>query len=160
MKITYLYQYFGTTNGGWSTRVYEYTRRWVAAGHKVTIITAPYYKSDLSVNKLITRINIDGIDCIVLNFPDNNNQSFFRRFFNAVCFSFFSIYFTLSIKSDICIASSGPVSTMLPALNVKWFKRIPLVMEVRDLWVPGAIEIGKLNNWLLKLLAVSFEKYG
>ena len=47
IKITYLYQYFGTPKGSWSTRVYELTRRWAKKEVDVTVITAPYDKSDI-----------------------------------------------------------------------------------------------------------------
>ena len=37
MRILYFYQYFTTPKGSWSTRVYEFTRRWVKAGDTVTV---------------------------------------------------------------------------------------------------------------------------
>src|SRR5690606_18170870 len=39
-----------------------------------------------------------------------------------------------------------------------WFRRKPMVFEVRDLWPDGAIELGKLNNRLLIKIALWFEK--
>ena len=62
MKIIFFYQYFGTPNGGWSTRVYELTRRWVKEGHKVTVVTAPYEKSDIKADGFISHQTIEGID--------------------------------------------------------------------------------------------------
>jgi len=50
MKILYFYQYFGTPKGSWSTRVCEYTRRWVLEGHSVTVVIAPYEKSDIKTD--------------------------------------------------------------------------------------------------------------
>lgn len=67
MKITYLYQYFGTPKGSWSTRVYELTKRWVQEGHEVTVITAPYEKSDTRANGFVSEQWVDGIRIIVID---------------------------------------------------------------------------------------------
>ena len=67
MRILFFYQYFGTPKGGWSTRVYELCRRWVAAGYHVTVVTAPYEKSDITASGFISRKQIEGIDLIIIN---------------------------------------------------------------------------------------------
>ena len=74
MKILFFYQYFGTPKGSWSTRVYEFTRRWVKEGHEVTVVTAPYEKSDIRATRLIERQDIEGVKLIVLNLPDSNKK--------------------------------------------------------------------------------------
>ena len=68
MKITYLYQYFGTPKGSWSTRVYELTRRWAKTGVDVTVITAPYDKSDVEPQGFVSEQIIEGVKIIVINF--------------------------------------------------------------------------------------------
>ena len=40
MHIAYVHQYFATPNGSTGTRSYEFARRWVAAGHRVTMLTS------------------------------------------------------------------------------------------------------------------------
>jgi len=69
-----------------------------------------------------------------------------------------SCYYALTVKGGVVMASSGPITVGLPALLTKWFRRKPMVFEVRDLWPDGAIELGKLNNGLLKNIAIWFEK--
>ena len=158
MKVTYLYQYFGTPSGSWSTRVYELTRRWVKKGVEVTVITAPYDKSDIKSKGFIHSTRIKGVKVIVINSGDSNQYPFLKRVYKALIFSLFSIYFTLKIKSDINIASSGPITIAIPALFAKFFKKTPFVFEVRDLWPDGAIELGLISNKLLKIIGLSFEK--
>ena len=42
MKILYFYQYFTTPKGAWSTRAYEFARRWVEAGRIINVMTSVY----------------------------------------------------------------------------------------------------------------------
>ena len=76
MKIVYFYQYFGTPKGSWSTRVYEMCKRWAEKGYDVTVVTSPYYKSDVKVNKFISRNSIDNIKLIVINAEDSKQENF------------------------------------------------------------------------------------
>lgn len=158
MRILIFYQYFGTPKGGWSTRFYEFTRRWVQQGHQVTVVTSPYYKSDIVADGLISKQSVEGVDLIVINSPDSNKDSFLKRAFNAFRFALLSVYFSLSEPHDLVLASSGPITTAIPGLLSKWIRRKKLVFEVRDLWPKGGIEMGKLNNPLIRFIALSFEK--
>ncbi len=157
MTILYLYQYFGTPQGGWSTRVYEMARRWVEAGHHVKVVTSLYDKSDLTAGGLYSRQWIDGIEVIILNVKLSNKQGFFQRLFGFLAFALLSVFFTLKENYDVAIASSGPITIGIPGLVAPYLKRKPLIFEVRDLWPEGAIQLGKLSNPLLQRLAYWFE---
>ncbi|WP_433863473.1 glycosyltransferase family 4 protein [Sphingobacterium thalpophilum] len=158
MKILVFYQYFGTPKGKWSTRMYEMTRRWVDRGHKVIVVTSPYEKSDIRAKKFIEYQKVDGIDLVVINSADSNRDGMIKRIYKAIVFSLISCYFSLTIKCDLVISSSGPITVGLPALLARWFRAKPMVFEVRDLWPDGAIELGKLNNRWMKRAAIWFEK--
>src|SRR5690606_3863248 len=158
MKILIFYQYFGTPKGKWSTRMYEMTRRWVNQGHQVTVVTSPYEKSDIRAKEFIERQNIDGIELIVINSADSNRDGIVKRMCKAMVFSLMSCYYALTVKCDVVIASSGPITVGVPALLTKWFRHKPMVLEVRDLWPDGAIELGKLNSEVLRKIAIWFEK--
>ncbi len=158
MNILIFYQYFGTPKGGWSTRYYEFTRRWVKVGHRVTVVTSPYYKSDIRGEGFISRSQIEGVNLIIINSPDSNKDSFLKRAWNAFRFSVVSVYFALTEPHDLVLSSSGPITTAIPGLISKWFRRKKLVFEVRDLWPKGGIELGKLNHQLAQKIALGFEK--
>ncbi len=138
--------------------MYEITRRWVKLGHKVTIVTSPYEKSDIRTERFIDRQTVEGIDLIVINSADSNRDGIVKRIFKAMVFSLMSCYYALTVNCDLVIASSGPITVGLPALFAKWFKRKKMVFEVRDLWPDGAIELGKMNNKVLRTVALWFEK--
>ena len=98
-RILIFYQYFGTPKGSWSTRIYELARRWVKNGHKVTVVTSPYEKSDIKVERFITKSEIEGINLIIINSPDSNRKSTIKRAVNAVRFAFMSIWYALTYRS-------------------------------------------------------------
>lgn len=158
MKITYLYQYFGTPKGSWSTRVYEMCKIWIEQGVEVTVITSPYDKSDIVANKLISKMSVDGINLIVINAGDSNRFGILKRAYRAVLFAIISSYYAIKLKSDILIASSGPITIGIPGLMGKYFSKKKLVFEVRDLWPGGAVEMGLIKNSFLKKLFFKFEK--
>lgn len=158
MKITYVYQYFGTPRGSWSTRVYEFCKRWVQAGHEVTVITAPYEKSDIKANGFISNTNIEGINVIVINLADSNRSSIILRAWRAILFAIVSTYFTLRKNSDVSIFSSGPITTGFPAIVWRRLRGKCTVFEVRDLWPGGGIEMGKIKGKLLIQISQWFER--
>ena len=158
LKIVYFYQYFGTPQGGWSTRVYELCKRWVAQGHEVTVITTPYDKSDIPRFKgLRKKFEYDGIKVIVLNFAQSNKQSSYRRVWQFVKYAISSIYYALTLRYDTIICSSGPITIGIPGLAAKWFRGKKFVFEVRDIWPAGAIQLKIISNKTLIKLSYWFE---
>ncbi|MAN85677.1 MAG: glycosyltransferase WbuB [Algoriphagus sp.] len=159
LKLLIFYQYFGTPKGGWSTRYYEFAKRWVGLGHQVTIVTSPYYKSDIKADGFISKQNIEGIDLIVINSPDSNKVGVIQRMINAMRFSLVSTYYALKLNYDIVLASSGPITIAYPALMANIFRKKKFAFEVRDLWPKGAIELKTIQNKLLIKVGLSFEKW-
>lgn len=158
MKIVYIYQYFGTPKGSWSTRVYELTRRWVKEGHEITVITAPYEKSDIKVKGLISRQKFEGVNLIIINSADNNRVNFVYRTYKSFIFTIFSIFYIFRLKYDVVISSSGPITVGLPMILAKLLLKKKTVFEVRDIWPDGAIELGKIKNKILIKILSKFEK--
>jgi glycosyltransferase involved in cell wall biosynthesis len=158
VHIVYLYQYFGTPKGSWSTRVYELSKRWIEAGNRVTVITSPYEKSDIKAKGFISKQNIEGINVIVINAADSNRNSIPIRAIKAILFALVSIYYALRLKYDVVISSSGPITVGLPMLFARKVRKKSTVFEVRDLWPAGGIEMKKITKWWQIKLALTFEK--
>ncbi len=146
MRIVYFYQYFTTPKGSYGTRVYEFTRRWAAQGHDVTVVTSVYYKSDLRATKLVEDQEIDGVKLKVLNVQISNKQSSLKRVWTFVLFAVLSSWFALTLKADVVIASSGPLTIGIPGLVARYLRGRRFVFEVRDLWPDVPIELGLLRN--------------
>ena len=159
MKIVYFYQYFSTPGGSWGTRVYEFTKRWAEKGHDITVVTSIYYKSDLKPKGFIRTEIINGVRVIILNVLISNKQSFIKRIWSFILYSLLSSYFALTLKADIVIASSGPITVGIPGLVARYLRKRKLVFEVRDLWPAGVIEMGILTNPIAKKLAFGLERW-
>jgi glycosyltransferase involved in cell wall biosynthesis len=158
MTILYFYQFFTTPKGSYGTRVYEFTKNWVERGHKVIVITSKYAKSDIRATKFLETQEVDGIIVKIINVSTDNKHSFARRIYSFLVYSFFSIFYALTLKCDLVIASSGPITTGFPGLAAKIFRGKNFVFEVRDLWPEGPIELGILNNKFIQKASYAFEK--
>ncbi|MDA9325350.1 glycosyltransferase family 4 protein [Flavobacteriales bacterium] len=158
MTIVYFYQYFTTPKGSYGTRVYEFTKNWVKRGYKVIVVTSPYAKSDIRSTKFLETQLVDGITLKVINVLIDNKHSFAKRVYSFFVYTCFSIFYALTLKCDIVIASSGPISVWIPGLIAKVFRRKKLVLEVRDLWPEGPIELGVLKNKFIQKISYAFEK--
>jgi glycosyltransferase involved in cell wall biosynthesis len=158
MNVLVLYQYFGTNKGGWSTRIYEFTKCWSDSGATVTVITAPFEKSDIKATKLIERQKVENINLIVINVSDSNRNGILKRVFNFILFSVLASWYTLTLKYDVVVASSGPIFIGIPGLIAKVIKRKKFIFEIRDLWPGGAITMGLVKNKTVIYLAILLEK--
>jgi glycosyltransferase involved in cell wall biosynthesis len=159
MRIVYFYQYFGTSKGGWSTRVHEMCKRWVEAGHHVTVVTTPYDKSDIEKFKGLTKkFDFDGIEVIVLNFLQSNKHHKLKRMLRFAQFITTATFYVFKLKYDVAIASSGPITVGFLGLVAKKLRRKKFVFEVRDLWPAGSIELGIIKNKSVQNAAFWFEQ--
>ncbi|CAH6987789.1 putative glycosyltransferase [Vibrio chagasii] len=160
MNILYLHQYFATPASNGGTRSYEMARRLVANGHEVTFVTSSAFLSkNYSLVAGWNEIEIHGIKLHVLHLPYSNRDSFIKRIFKFLQFSWCSSIKALSIKSDVVFATSTPLTIAIPGLIYSKIKKKPLVFEVRDLWPELPVAVGVIKNSLIIKLAEWFEKY-
>jgi glycosyltransferase involved in cell wall biosynthesis len=155
MHILYIHQHFATPAGSTGTRSYEFARRWVKAGHKVTLIAGHYDIGGLQVSgALCQKQNIEGINVVVVGTKYSNKQSYLRRITSFLSFCLLSIYAGLRTKGvDVIYASSTPLTVGITAIVIKWAKHIPFIFEVRDQWPEIPIELGIITNrFLIKTL--------
>jgi len=162
MNIIYLHQYFTTPRFIGGTRSYEFSKRLVAAGHKVDIITSTAF-FPLKKKKfwhLVSQLIIEGVNVHVVHVDYKNKMTFFRRVLAFLLFSFVSsIYILRFRKRDLIYASSTPLTIGLPALIGSFLLRIPFVFEVRDLWPDIPIDMGFIKNKFVINFLYFFEKF-
>lgn len=157
MKILYFYQYFSTPKGAWGTRVYEFAKEWVKKGHEVTVVTAVYVKSDLQPKKFIDIQYFDGIKVIIINIKIDNKQIFIKRILTFFLYMIISCWYAIVYKTDVVIASSGPLTVGIPGLLSRLARKKKLIFEVRDLLPQVLIELGIIKSTFIKWLVFKFE---
>jgi len=160
MHILYIHQHFATPAGSTGTRSYEFARRWVKAGHKVTLIAGHYDIGGLQVSgALYQKQNIEGINVVVVGTKYSNKQSYLRRITSFLSFCLLSIYAGLRTKGvDVIYASSTPLTVGITAMVIKWAKHIPFIFEVRDQWPEIPIELNIITNRILIKILLWLEK--
>lgn len=158
MHIVYIAQYFNLPSEPGGSRVYQFAKRWVVQGHRVTLITGFLNHKTMKVperfrGRLWARESIEGIDVLrVYSYP-RIQGSFLRRSVNFLSFAFFaSLYGLIRVeKADLVYATSTPLTVGVPGLVLRFGKRVPLVFEVRDLWPESAVVAGVLRRgWLVR----------
>jgi glycosyltransferase involved in cell wall biosynthesis len=154
MRILYFHQYFCTPQGAGGVRSYEFARRWVAAGHDVTMITSYGYDETLRSG----RCKIDGIDVRVIGGKYVATMGFMRRLWAFFSFALQSSWYALRARRyDVVLATSTPLTIAIPALIAKIFARRRVVFEVRDVWPDAAVDAGLLGRGVLYRIACFLE---
>ena len=157
MKIIYLHQYFNIPQMSGGTRSYEMTRRFVAAGHEVHMITSSRERNN-DASKWVEEI-IDGIHVHWLAVPYSNKMDFKARVSAFLKFAVASGAKAYRVGGDVIFATSSPLTIALPAVYAARRLRKPMVFEVRDLWPELPIAVGALKNLFLKKTAKWLERF-
>jgi glycosyltransferase involved in cell wall biosynthesis len=149
--------------GAPAARVSELSRHWAASGHDVTILTGfpnhpdgvlrPEYRKHF--RRLVFREEAESVNVVrswLLPFP---NRKAHERMLNytSFCLSAATTGSLLS-KPDLVIASSPQLLVGLSGWWVAKIKRVPFVLEVRDLWPESltAVGAGNANSFLYRTL--------
>jgi glycosyltransferase involved in cell wall biosynthesis len=156
MKILYLHQYFSTPEMSGRTHSYEMAKHFVQQGHEVHMVTS---WRESSVNTSWLSDNIKGIHVHWLPVECTNKMSFPNRIKAFLKFVIKSANKTVSIKADIIFATSTPLTIALPAVYAAKIQKIPMVFEVRDLWLELPIAMGVLKNPLVRFLVGHLELF-
>ena len=168
MHIIFLTHYFPPEVNAPASRTYENARRWVLAGHRVTVLTcAPNHPNGIVYpgysNSLWQWEECNGIRVLrVKTFLSANKGSvgrignYLSYLVSAVCFS------SLIGRADVVVSTSPQFFCGLAGAFVSYLKCVPWVLEIRDLWpesisaveaissqrVLGVLE--KIETWMYK----------
>ena len=163
MKILYVSQYFPPEMGAPAARVSELSRHWVHAGHEVTVLTGfpnhpdgiikPEYRGRF--RRIIFRETIDGISLVrtwLLPFPNRKSHERILNY-SSFCLSA-AITGSFLDRPDVVIATSPQLLVGLSGWWIAKLKRVPFVLEVRDLWPESlaAVGVGDPNSLLSRAL--------
>ncbi|MDB5255807.1 MAG: a-glycosyltransferase [Chitinophagaceae bacterium] len=152
MKIIYIHQYYLTQEQGGAIRSYYISQASKAKGHDVHIITS--HNKPFSETRIV-----EGTTVHYLPVGYDNSYGFVKRIIAFLTFIFKAYSTAKKIKgADLVFATSTPLTVGLIALWLRKFQKLPYVFEVRDLWPEAPIQLGYLNNPVLRFLARRLEK--
>lgn len=137
------------------------------AGHDVEVVTGfPNYPGGKVYDgykiSFYQKEEIDGVVIHRVPIYPSHDQSAFKRILNYVSFATSSFLGAL-IKTrgiDVIYSYHPPLTTSLSAVMVGFFKRVPVVVDIQDLWPDTLAATGMVNNkhvlgvvdWLCKFV--------
>jgi len=158
LKILFLTQWFDPEPG--AIRGLPLARWFQARGHEVEVITGfPNYPGGRVYDGYKVRIRqretMDGVPVIRVALYPSHDRSAIRRVFNYLSFalSAATIGAFSAGRADVCFAVSPPPTLGVPALVLKYLRRIPYVYHVSDMWPDSAVESGMFGDGRLKRIS-------
>jgi colanic acid biosynthesis glycosyl transferase WcaI len=166
MNILYLSQYFPPEVGATQIRAYEMASGLIRAGHSVTMISeVPNHPQGIIDpifrGKYIDRSIFNHIEVIRVHVITSPKKNFIRRLLFYLSYMFMAVIaglFTARKKYDVIYATSPPLTVGGAALVLRFFRNLPLVFEIRDIWPDSAISLGELNHRYAVSLATMLER--
>lgn len=152
MHILFLTDNFPPEVNAPASRTHEHCRRWVAAGHAVTVVTcAPNFPRGRVFegyrNRLWQQETIDGIRVIRVWSYITANEGFARRVLDYLSFMASATLAALFVRRfDIVVGTSPQFFTACAAWMVGALRRRPYVFELRDLWPESIKAVGAMND--------------
>lgn len=168
MKILFLTDNFPPEVNAPATRTLEHCREWVKQGAEITVLTCfPNYPTGKVYsgykNQLYKVEYVEGIKVIRLWSYMTANEGFLKRVLDYISFAFMAFWAGLFKKTDIIIATSPQFFTAVAGGALGFFKRIPWIFEVRDLWPESIRAVEAMNkqrvlDWLEQLELLLYKK--
>jgi len=162
VHILFLTDNFPPETNAPASRTFEHARRWVSAGHRVTVVTgAPNFPSGKIhagySNALWRREVMDGIDVVRVWTYITANEGFLKRTLDYVSFMLAAIAASPFLpRPDVIIGTSPQFFTPCAGLAVSILRWRPFIFELRDLWPDSIVAVGAMREttvigWLRKL---------
>ena len=147
MKILFFSHYYTPEGNAPATRVSALCERWAKAGHDVTVITCPPNVPngvvyDGYANKR-TSEEINGVKVERVKLYIAANKGAVKRMLNFVSYFFKALLAALRLpKPDVVIATSPQIFCGYAGVWYKRIRRVPLVIEIRDIWPESMEAVG------------------
>jgi glycosyltransferase involved in cell wall biosynthesis len=152
MRILFISHYYHPEGNAPATRVYEMTRRFVEQGHEVTVITGVPNVPDGVVydgyrNRWRQRERVAGVEVIRVWTWLAANAGTSKRIANYVSFMLTATLAGLfARRPDVVIATSPQFFCGWAGVLVSALRRLPFVLEIRDMWPESILAVGAIMN--------------
>jgi glycosyltransferase involved in cell wall biosynthesis len=151
VRILVVSQFFPPEMGAPAGRFHDFARSWLAQGHELTVVTGfPNFPAGVIHEgyrgRLYMKEELDGVQvhrCWILTTP--------RRLSRPLSYASFLLSSTLCVlfarlRYDVVVATIPPPTVGLPGVLAALRKRVPLVLDLRDIWPEAIVQSGRLTN--------------
>lgn len=148
-----------------ASRTFENAKRWLKAGHQVTVITCvPNHPKGIVYsgfkNRLWQREEVEGIQVLRVLTYLSRNEGFLKRTFNYVSYMMSAIILSPLVKNaDIVVSTSPQFFCGMAGYFVARTKRLPWVLEIRDLWPESIVSVGAIRQHSVIQFLELLEKF-
>lgn len=153
MRILFLSHYFPPEVNAPATRTYEHCLRWAQAGHEVIVVTCtPNCPDGVVFDGYRNRFrpqteNVGGVRVVRVWSYVAPNSGTLRRIANYLSFMFSAIMAALWLpRPNVVVATSPQFFCGWAGVLVSWLKRVPFVLEIRDIWPESIEAVGAMRN--------------
>jgi colanic acid biosynthesis glycosyl transferase WcaI len=152
VRLAYLSHYFPPESNAPAARVHELSRALVRLGHEVHVVTGQpsHPRGVIYPGYRATEYRRDDLDGIqvhrVPTFPAANRGVLVRGLGYAAMPAAQVAFASLKLPPlDLVLATSPQIFTGLAGLALARLRRLPFVLEVRDLWPESIVSVGALS---------------
>ncbi len=163
MRILFYTHYFPPEGNAPASRVFEMARRWVKAGHEVTVVTCAPNSPDGKVyagyhNRFRQREMMEGIEVIRIWTFLAANKGALLRLINYFSYCISAVFHSFFLKpADVIVATSPQLFCGWAGQIAHWITGKPLVLEVRDMWAEGITTLTSVRGKILFKMLASIE---
>ncbi len=152
MRILYVSPHFPPDISALSARVHDLTTRWVAAGHEVHVLCAmpchptgvlpKAYRRKLAVNEVVDGVHVHRR--WVYATPNSGSK---RRSLKYASFATSIVASAATLPDvDVVISTSPQFFSGIAGSLLAYIKRLPLIVEIRDLWPLSITDMGMMET--------------
>jgi glycosyltransferase involved in cell wall biosynthesis len=172
VKILFLSHYYFPEGNAPASRVCALAERWARDGHDVTVVTCAPNVPDGKVydgyaNRWCVRETVNGVNVVRVWTYLAANKGAFRRMLNFASYFLSAVWRSLrEPRPDVVIATSPQIFCGYAGVWVKRLRRIPLVIEIRDIWPESMGAVGakiprpayKVLEWIERAMYRSADR--
>jgi glycosyltransferase involved in cell wall biosynthesis len=152
VRILFLSHYFPPEVNAPASRTFEHCRAWAQAGHEVAVVTCvpnhpagkiyPGYRNGWHQRETVQGITVHRLLTFV-----SANEGFALRTLNYFFYLFMATVVAPFLpRTDIVVSTSPQFFCGLAGYLVSRIKRVPWVLEIRDLWPESIVAVGAMKK--------------
>lgn len=166
MKILFCSQYFPPESNAPAVRVSEMAREWVASGHEVEVLTAfPHHPAGVIPaeyrRRVFQRERWNGVNVTRTWIYVAPNKGVIRRSIGYFSWMVSAIVLgsMRTARPHVVVATTPQFLCAVAGLVVSKIKRVPFVLEVRDLWPDSILAVGALKEGFVVRILRRIERF-